>query len=173
MWRDILSQTISVDAYNECDDLMTHLRAYKHRFHCLPRLLEADRIYLNRKNRQILKLLKIEIGGRPLGRPSKESQTESYEARMAKFSGERNEVEANFGTGKRVYRANNIRAKLENTGDAWCAACYFAKNVMRFLRELLCALLIIIRFGPERSSNLVLITGTVRFYGNLQPQRIR
>ena len=29
---------------------------------------------------------------------------------MARYSGERNEVEGTFGTGKRVYRANNIRA---------------------------------------------------------------
>ena len=34
---------------------------------------------------------------------------------MAKAVGERNEVECSFGTGKRVYRANNIRAKLPET----------------------------------------------------------
>jgi len=50
---------------------------------------------------------------------------------------ERNEVEATFGTGKRIYRANNIRAKLPDTGEAWTSACYFSKNVMKFLKELL------------------------------------
>ena len=34
-------------------------------------------------------------------------------------SGERNEVEGTFGTGKRVYRANNIRTKLSDTGESW------------------------------------------------------
>lgn len=131
----------SWDAYNECDDLMVHLRAYKKRFGCLPQLVEADKIYLNRKNRRIMKLLHIEVGGRPLGRPPKDVDEEAYEAKMAKYSGERNEVEATFGTGKRVYRANNIRAKLDDTGDAWCAACYFVKNVMKFLKGLLYALL--------------------------------
>ena len=56
---------------------------------------------------------------------------------MAKNVGERNEVEDTFGTGKRIYRANNIRAKLPDTGEAWTSACYFSKNVMKFLKELL------------------------------------
>lgn len=51
--------------------------------------------------------------------------------------GERNEIEATFGTGKKIYRANNIRTKLPDTGWSWIAACYFAKNVMKFLRGLL------------------------------------
>ena len=50
---------------------------------------------------------------------------------------ERNEIEATFGTSKRVYRANDIRAKLDNTADMWTGACFFAKNVMKFLRGLL------------------------------------
>ena len=35
-----------------------------------------------------------------------------------------------FGTSKRVYRANNIRAKLDETADTWIGACFFAKNVI-------------------------------------------
>ena len=161
----------SWDAYNECDDMMTHLRAYKKRTGCLPQTVEADKIYLNRKNRRILRLLKIEVGGRPLGRHPKDSDPETYEARMAKFSGERNEIEANFGTGKRVYRANNIRAKLDNTGDAWCAACYFVKNVMKFLKELLYALIQDWGIRLDEALRIVLIAGIVRFRENLQPQR--
>lgn len=131
----------SWDAYNESEDLMPHLRAYRKRFGHLPALVEADKIYLNRRNRRILKLLHIKVGGKPLGRPAKaDADKEEYEALMARYSGERNEVEGAFGTGKRVYRANNIRAKLSDTGESWCAACYFAKNVMKFLKELLHAL---------------------------------
>jgi transposase, IS5 family len=131
----------SWDAYNECDDLMLHLRSYKKRFGCLPEKLEGDKIYMNRRNRRILKFLKIEIGGKPLGRPSSEQRDEEYRKKMAKNIGERNEVEATFGTGKRIYRANNIRAKRPDTGEAWTSACYFSKNVMKFLRELLYALI--------------------------------
>ena len=130
----------SWEAYNECGDLMIHLKDYKEMFGCLLEKFEADKIYLNRKNRRILKLLKIKICGKPLGRPSKERLTEEYQKEMAGYVGERNEIEATFGTGKRIYRANNIRAKLPDTGVAWIAACYFAKNVMKFLRGLLRAI---------------------------------
>ena len=47
-------------------------------------------------------------------------------------------MEATFGTSKRVYRAYDIRAKLDDTADTWIGACFFAKNVMKFLRGLLC-----------------------------------
>ncbi len=131
----------SWDAYNESEDLMPHLRAYRKRFGHLPALVEADKIYLNRRNRRILKLLHIKVGGKPLGHPAKaDADKEEYEALMARYSGERNEVEGTFGPGKRVYRANNIRAKLSDTGESWCSACYFAKNAMKFLKGLLHAL---------------------------------
>ena len=37
-----------------------------------------------------------------------------------------------------IYRANDIRAKLDETAGTWIGACFFAKNVMKFLRGLLC-----------------------------------
>ena len=40
-------------------------------------------------------------------------------------------------TNKRVYRVNNVRAKLPDTADVWTAACFFVKNVMKFLKGLL------------------------------------
>ena len=43
--------------------------------------------------------------------------------------GERNEIEATFGTSKRVYRANDIRAKLDDTACTRIGA-YFFTNVM-------------------------------------------
>ena len=49
---------------------------------------------------------------KPLGRPPKTTPSEEQRYRMAKASGERNENECSFGTGKRIYRAYNIRAKL-------------------------------------------------------------
>ena len=67
---------------------------------------------------------------------------------------ERNEIEATFGTSKRVYRANDIRAKLDNTADTWIGACFFAKNVMKFLRGLLC--LVFAKTGLETPKKRVL-----------------
>lgn len=97
-----------------------------------------------------MKGLEIKAMGKPLGRPSKEGISK---AELQKAVGERNEVEGTFGTGKRIYRANNIRAKLPETAACWTGMCYFVKNVMKFLRELLRAL-ILMAYGiriPMRS----------------------
>ena len=81
-----------------------------------------------------------ECGLKPLGRPPKTPPSEDLKAKMAKAIGERNEIECSFGTGKRIYRANDIRAKLPDTARCWTGMCYFVKNVMKFLRELCLAL---------------------------------
>lgn len=130
----------SWDAYNESEDLKLHIKCYKERFGCLPTKCYADKIYLNRENRALLKELCIQAAGKPLGRPTKEMQTAEYKQQALNDNGIRNGVEATFGTGKRVYRANNIRAKLPNTGDTWTAMCYLVKNIKKFLKEVLFAL---------------------------------
>jgi hypothetical protein len=66
--------------------------------------------------------------------------TAEYRQQALEDHGVRNGVEAVFGTGKRVYRANNITAKLPDTGDTWTAMCYLVKNLGTFLKELLFAL---------------------------------
>ena len=91
---------------------------------------------MNRENRAYLKGLHIRAAGKPLGRPSKEMKTGAYKLQSVKDMGERNEAESTFGTGKRVYNAGNVRAKLPDTADAWTAACFFAKNVLKFLNGL-------------------------------------
>ena len=62
----------SREVYNECEDLMIHLKNYKRRFGLLPKKVEADKIYFNRRNQVTLKLLKIKISDKPLRWPPKE-----------------------------------------------------------------------------------------------------
>ena len=126
----------SWDAYNESTDLSLQILLFKERFGYLPATILADKIYMNHANRRILKEYEIKTYCKPLGRPPKEPRSPEYLKKMAKAVGERNEVECSFGTGKRVYRANNIRAKLPETAECWTGMCYFVKNVMKFLREL-------------------------------------
>ena len=130
----------SWDAYNESLDLPLQIQLFKERFGCLPATVLADKIYMNRTNRHILEDLEVRTYCKPLGRPPKEPPPPEVRARMTKAIGERNEVECSFGTGKRIYRANNIRAKLPDTARCWTGTCYFVKNVMKFLRELCHAL---------------------------------
>lgn len=132
----------SWDAYNEASDLTVHIEKYKDRFGCEPERFFGDRIYLNRENRKILKEKGIQIMGRPLGRPPKNPTDEQLERERIGFS-LRNEAEAQFGTGKRTYRANNIRARLPETAQCWTAMCYFVRNLAKFMREL-CLVLIVI-----------------------------
>ena len=91
---------------------------------------------MNKVSRNFLKDNEIKAYSKPLGRPPKEPRPPEYYDNMAKAIGDRNEVECSFGTGKRIYRADNIRAKLPNTAECWTGMCYFVKNVMKFLREL-------------------------------------
>lgn len=65
-----------------------------------------------------MKDLEIQVMGKPLGRPPKEQQTKECQNKMAGAVGERNEIEGTFGTAKRIYRANNIRVKLPDTGNS-------------------------------------------------------
>jgi len=127
---------LSWDAYNEESDAELQIKLYKERFGYLPATVLCDKIYMNRENRQIFKDYEINSYCKPLGRPKKEPKTPEELSKMAQAVGDRNEIEATFGTGKRVYRADNIRAKLPETAASWIGSCYFVKNVMKFLREL-------------------------------------
>lgn len=143
----------SWDAYNESSDLSLQVELYRQRFGFLPARIYADKIYMNKENRKLMKELEIQSMGRPLGRPPKELKTEEHKLKMAKAVGERNEIEATFGTGKRIYRANNIRAKLPETANCWTGMCYFVKNVMKFLRELLHALFFVLELMVNPCNN--------------------
>ena len=154
------------DAYNEASDLSLQIELYRERFGFLPAKIYADKIYMNKGNRKLMKELEIQAMGKPLGRPPKEAQTKEYQAEMAKAVGERNEIEATFGTGKRIYRANNIRAKLPETANCWTGMCYFVKNVMEFLRELLHALIFVVNLVRNPGSIWKILPGLQKFaYG--------
>ena len=127
---------LSWDAYNEGTDLALQTDLFRQRFSMLPKEIQADKIYLGKENRKYIKENHIDCFCHPLGRPPKEDSDEHL-ADKKRAVGERNEIEATFGTAKRTYRANNIRAKLDETADTWIGACFFAKNVMKFLKGLL------------------------------------
>ena len=99
-------------------------------------LLRSSLEELDKTNRDILEDFEIHSYCKPLGRPPKDPPSDEMKSRMAKAIGDRNEIECSFGTGKRIYRANNIRAKLPDTARCWTGMCYFVKNMMKFLREL-------------------------------------
>lgn len=68
----------------------------------------ADKIYMKVANRKLVKDMEVQSYCKPLGRPPKYPSPEEAKVRMAKAVGERNEIKCSFGTGKRIYRANDI-----------------------------------------------------------------
>ena len=118
---------LSWDAYNESSDLATQLELYRKRFGMLPQEVQADKLYLGKANRDLIKDCHVDCYNHPLGRPPKD-ENDCHAEDKKRAIGERNEGEATFGTSKRVYRANDIRAKLDDTADTWIGACFFAKT---------------------------------------------
>lgn len=161
----------SWDAYNESSDLTLHINLFEKRFGKSPRRFFGDKIYLSRDNRKILKEKKIQIMGRQLGRPPKNPSAEQIERERTGVS-LRNEAEAQFGTSKRGYRANNIRAKLPDTARCWTGMCYFARNLTKFLAELCRAITEICRLIPHfvlLLRNLSKITRTGQYRKSMMP----
>lgn len=70
---------------------------------------------------------------------------------MVEAVGEQNEIEATSGTGKQIYRANNMRAKLLEAANCWTGMCYFVKNVMRVCQKELTKEPLIFRFHPYQA----------------------
>ena len=52
---------------------------------------------------------------------------------MIKAVGERNDIDCSFDTDKKLYRANDIWAKISDTPRCRKGMRYFVKDVMKFL----------------------------------------
>ena len=90
---------LSWDAYNESSDLAMQLELYKKRFGMLPQEVQADKLYLGKANMNLIKDCHVDCYNHPLGRPPKDENDRHAEDKKRAI-GERNEVEATFGTSK-------------------------------------------------------------------------
>ena len=129
--------TLSWEAYNEGTDLKKQVEAYKKLNGFYPEVVITDKIYGTRENRQWLKDLGIRYSGKPLGRPSAQSQTQYRKRKQKKEQGIRNQVEGKFGQGKNGYNLNKVRARTLKTSESWIAAIFFVMNLIRFGKEFL------------------------------------
>ena len=128
--------TLSWDAYHEGGDLVGQVEAYKEVHGYYPELVQVDKIYATRENRQWLKEREIRITASPLGR-RKEKCTETYyqKRKRRKEAAERNHIEGKFGQGKNGYRLNEIRAKLKDTSESWIACIFFIMNLIHYEKK--------------------------------------
>ena len=125
--------TFSWDAYNEGGDLIKQVEFYKELHGHYPELVQVDKIYATRKNRNWLKERGIRITAVPLGRKSKQKKETYYQkTKRKKEATERNQVEGKFGQGKNGYLLNQIRAKLLKTSESWVACIFFVMNLIHY-----------------------------------------
>jgi len=129
---------LSWNAYNEQEDLIQAVGAYRDRFGYDPESVNADKIYWNRKNRSYLKSEGINLyGGSPLGRPViKDQMSIDQRNKHREQSNRRNWIEAKFGEGKRKYGLGLVMAKTARTSESWIAMVIFVMNLARQMRNL-------------------------------------
>jgi len=132
---------IGWDAFNESKDLKQQVEVYKQRFGYYPEVVLGDQLYGSRENRKYLKERGIRFGGKPLGRPPKKTEEnaarlEQEKKQRIQDSRERIPIEGKFGQGKNGYRLNYIRAKLQDTSEAWINSIFLVMNLMVLLKEL-------------------------------------
>ena len=118
------SDDLSWDAFNEGTRLLASVEKYKERFRYYPEEVLADKIYCNRSNRAVLKLLGIRLRAKPLGRP-----TAADVERVR--PGERNPIEGKFGQAKTAYGMNRIKARLQQTSESWIATIILVLNLVK------------------------------------------
>lgn len=125
---------IEWDAYNEGSDLQGQIEAYNTQHGHYPEIVLADKKYGTKDNRAFMKTHGIKYGGTPLGRPKSDgTRTDLLEKEIVN---KRNWVEGKFGTGKRSYGLDNIRAKRADTSESWIAAIFFMMNLSVLLKVL-------------------------------------
>jgi IS5 family transposase len=123
--------TFSWDVYNEGGDLVKQVEAYRKLHGYYPELVQVDKIYATRENRQWLKSKNIRITATPLGRPTQKIKETAYQKRKKKKeAAERNHIEGKFGQGKNGYNLNQVRATLKDTSESWVACIFFIMNLI-------------------------------------------
>jgi hypothetical protein len=132
---------LSWDAYNESEDLVSQVEAYKKRNGFYPASVHADGIYGTRANRAYLKSRGIRFSGKPLGRPPKETEENKLELKEKRAQARKDEVdripvEGKFGQGKRKYGLDLIMAKLRGTSETWIAMIVLVMNLGKWMVEL-------------------------------------
>ena len=130
---------LSWDAYHEAIDLKKAVENFKTTKGFYPEVLVADPAYGTRENRQFLKGLGIRFGGKPLGKPKKETPENREELKALKKQRhadylDRIPVEGKFGQGKSRYRLNYIKAKLAITSAGWIGAIFLVMNIVKMTK---------------------------------------
>lgn len=157
---------LSWNAYHEGKDLINQVVKYFEIHGYYPALVQVDKAYSTRENRNWLKERNIRITAPPLGRKPKKEMNQYQKAKRKKEAAERNHIEAKFGQGKNGYNLNKIRAKLKTTSESWVSCIFFVMNLINYQKktpfgslfhQLYNALSSLLRIGTSQKNNLTLL----------------
>ena len=124
----------SFDAYNEAENLVEIIERYRMREGHYPAKVLADKIYRNRDNLKFCKGNGIQLSGKPLGRPRKDSTPDKKQLRADEIA--RIEVERKFSHAKGSFGLGLIRARLKGTSETAIVLSVVALNLAHIGRLL-------------------------------------
>lgn len=130
-----LLTTLSWNAYHEGKDLIGHCNDYFRIHGHYPELVQVDKAYATRENRNWLKERGIRITAPSLGRKPKEKKSPYQRAKLKKEASERNHIEGKFGQGKNGYNLNKVRARLKETSESWVSCIFFVMNLINYQKK--------------------------------------
>ena len=117
---------------------ITALRGRPAEYGCYPERLCADRIYINKKDRNFCTRNNIPLSDKRFGRPSKDPEISvAHKQQLSADQRKRNEVEGCFGSGKRKSSLDLIMARLPKgaeTSISMKLVVMCAEKIRRLLR---------------------------------------
>ncbi len=126
------------DAYNESTTLQQSVEAYRKAYGHYPARVLADTIFRTRENLKYCKDHGIHMNGPKLGKPFADpAEAKKHKKLEWLESGERGEIERNFGVGKRRYSLDCIVTKLKETSEVMIHSIVVFMNLRKRLRLLL------------------------------------
>jgi len=127
---------LSWDAYNESTTLQDTVDRYRNQTGFYPQRILADKIYRTRANLQYCTKHGIRMNGPTLGRPPKDKTLYAQQCRdERRESGERNEVEGKFGTGKRCYGLDRLTTRLQTTCETQIHIIFLTMNLWKRMKS--------------------------------------
>ena len=125
------------DAFNESTTLQTSVESYRKSYGHYPARVLADTIFRTRENLRYCKEHNIHINGPRLGKRPTDLALYRKQLREEWLeSGERGEIERQFGFAKRRYSLGSIAMKLKHTSEVDIYASVLALNLWKKLRLL-------------------------------------
>ena len=126
------------DAFNESTTLQQSVNAYRKAYGHYPARVLADTIFRTRENLRYCKEHGIHLNGPKLGKPFTDPAEAGKHKKLEWLeSGERGEIERNFGVGKRRYSLDCIVTKLKETSEVMIHSIVVYMNLLKRLRLLL------------------------------------